>query len=367
METPTNPLLSFNRLRKGFFLAAAIASSSTGFAQETNSVVTNAQLPQNTVVATVSVGYDPDGIVVSPDNTTVYVANESSGTISVIDATNNYAVKATTSVGLDPYFLAISPDGKTLYVSNNIESGTVSVIDTTQPTYPVIATLSVGTFPNGLAVTPDGTELYVANYGYAFRQIPGSISVFDTATNTLKATIDTGGSPWLILFTKKGKRADVLNYLGTGFIQFVNPVSQTLSHSTGGAGQIFFPDGMTSDASGSTLYITDEDNFVSVCNASTGEMTAQLSAVSSVYSAFELGQPAVSKNGKYLYVPYHYNLATETAANQVVMIDVTTGKIVGSPITVGYDPYWAQISPNGQTLYVANTYDGTVSVINITP
>ena len=56
----------------------------------------------------------------------------------------------------------------------------------------------------------------------------------------------------------------------------------------------------------------------------------------------------MTKNGKYLYVPYYYDSATDTAANQVVMLEVSTGKIVGAPITVDYYPYWTQISPDGQ-------------------
>ena len=53
--------------------------------------------------------------------------------------------------------------------------------------------------------------------------------------------------------------------------------------------------------------------------------------------------------------------------NQVAMLNVTTGQIIGSLIDVGNDPVWAQASPDGKTLYVANNSDGTVSVIDITP
>jgi YVTN family beta-propeller protein len=45
----------------------------------------------------------------------------------------------------------------------NANSSNVSVIDTATNT--VIATISVGTTPGGVAVTPDGSKVYVAN-GY---------------------------------------------------------------------------------------------------------------------------------------------------------------------------------------------------------
>jgi YVTN family beta-propeller protein len=308
-------------------------------------------------------------LAVSPDSSTLYVANEEAGTVIVIDATNNYAIKATTTVGSEPEYLVVSPDGKKLYVSNYTEQGTVSVVDTTQTSYPVVATLNTGAYPAALAITPDGTELWVANYGSTYNQIPGTISVFETATDNLKSTIATNGSPWLIAFAKKGKQADVLNYVGGGLIQFINTASEKLSPSVGAAGQLIYPDGMTIDASGSTICIADAVNYVSVCDAIHGVQTAQLSAVSSVYASYELGQPAVTKNGKYLYVPYYYDSGTGAEANQVVMLDVSTGKIVGAPITVDYYPYWTQVSPDGQTLYVVSQQygAGSVTVNTITP
>jgi YVTN family beta-propeller protein len=70
------------------------------------------------------------------------------------------------------------------YVAN--ASGTVSVIDTA--TNSVVATIPVGIFPSGVAITPNGARVYVAN-------IVNSISVIDTATNTVVVTIPSGQFP----------------------------------------------------------------------------------------------------------------------------------------------------------------------------
>lgn len=352
-----------NAVKKVVFLGSLLGVLSPWLAQ------TASAIPQNSVITTVPVGNYPIGLKVSPDSSTVYVANNSSGTISVIDATNNYGIKATITLPANtfPEYLAITPDGTKLYASNHEEQGTVSVIDTTQPTYPVVATLNVGAYPNDLAVSPNGTELWVANYGYIQTQTPGTISVFDTATNTLKTTIDCNGAPWMIGFTNQGKQVDVLNYASTGFIQFVNTTSWTVARTVGASGQLIYPDGMTMN--NGKLYITDAANYVSVCDASDGVQTAQLLAVPNVYDDIELGRPAVTKDGSYLYVPYFYNSGATSQGNQVVMLGLATGKILGAPITVGYDPYWTQISPNGKTLYVVNEVfgGGSVTVINITP
>src|SRR5262249_9937833 len=60
----------------------------------------------------------------------------------------------------------------------------VSVIDTATNT--VVATVGVGNSPLGVAITPDGARAYVTNYG------SHTVSVIDIATNTVVATIGVG-------------------------------------------------------------------------------------------------------------------------------------------------------------------------------
>ena len=72
------------------------------------------------------------------------------------------------------------------YISNQ-GSNSVSVINTA--TNAVVATVGVGTNPSGVAVTPDGTRAYVANTG------SNSVSVINTATNAVVATVAVGNLP----------------------------------------------------------------------------------------------------------------------------------------------------------------------------
>src|SRR5438045_8576841 len=69
------------------------------------------------------------------------------------------------------------------YVAN-LCANTVSVIDT--DTNAVIATIPVGPAPFLMAATPDGTRVYVTNRG------GNTVSVIDTATNTVVSTIIVG-------------------------------------------------------------------------------------------------------------------------------------------------------------------------------
>src|SRR5258706_4787745 len=72
------------------------------------------------------------------------------------------------------------------YITNQ-SSNTVSVMDTGTDT--VIATIPVGVTPFGVAVSPDGSKVYVANIS------SNTVSVIDTATNTVSATITVGPPP----------------------------------------------------------------------------------------------------------------------------------------------------------------------------
>jgi YVTN family beta-propeller protein len=71
--------------------------------------------------------------------------------------------------------LALSPDGRHAYVSS-YGSNSVSVIDTGSNT--VTATIPVGQYPAGVAVSPDGRHVYVPTG--LLRSDPGSVSVIDT-------------------------------------------------------------------------------------------------------------------------------------------------------------------------------------------
>src|SRR5579864_5297690 len=88
------------------------------------------------------------------------------------------------------------------YVTN-FNSGTVSVIDTQTNT--VIATVSLGTNPAVVAITPDGSQAYVSDNGSS------TVSVIDTQTNAVIATMSVGINPSFFAITPNGTQAYVAN------------------------------------------------------------------------------------------------------------------------------------------------------------
>lgn len=115
----------------------------------------------------------------------LYIPNQNSNTVSVIDGSTYSAIK-TITVSQEPYGVGVSPDGKTIFITN-MAADTVSVIDTDTNT--VTNTISVGDFPFGVAVSPDGRYAYVANAA------DDNLSVIDTTGYTVVAHITVGDDP----------------------------------------------------------------------------------------------------------------------------------------------------------------------------
>ena len=169
---------------------------------DTVSVINTAS---NTVVATIPAGSQPVGAGVSPDGARVYVTNTNANTVSVINSATNTVI-TTIPVGTAPTGVAVTPDGTRAYVTNAF-SDNVSVINTATNT--VVATIPIAGFiptPQLVAVSPNGTRAYVTN---AFTN---NVSVIDTATNTVVATIPAGNQPTGVMVTPDGTRAYVTNF-----------------------------------------------------------------------------------------------------------------------------------------------------------
>jgi YVTN family beta-propeller protein len=103
--------------------------------------------------------------------------------------------------------LSLLGSGQTLaqnaYITNEF-SNSVSVIETATNT--VIATIPAGSFPEGVAVTPDGSKVYVAN------NTSDTVSVIATASNKVIATIPVGIGPTGVAVTQDGSEVYVANY-----------------------------------------------------------------------------------------------------------------------------------------------------------
>src|SRR4051812_19509582 len=142
----------------------------------------------NTVIATIPLGKRPRGIHASPDRKTIYVAlsgspiagpdvdestlpppDKSADGIGIFDVTQNKLVRVIKG-GSDPENFDISKDGKQLFISNE-DASLLSVVDIASGA--VVKSVAVGGEPEGVKTSPDGTRVYVTS------EETGTISVVD--------------------------------------------------------------------------------------------------------------------------------------------------------------------------------------------
>ena len=128
----------------------------------------------------------------------IYVANESSNDISVIDATSFEPVGTIAALNHSTHDLAISRDGRRLYATN-LASGRVSVIDAAKRE--TIASIYTGERCHVVALSNDDSQLWVANIG------DNSISIVDTTTFRILGTIPVSKGPTGLAFSHDGRYA----------------------------------------------------------------------------------------------------------------------------------------------------------------
>jgi YVTN family beta-propeller protein len=210
----------------------------------------------NTVVATVPVGMGPMGLAVHPNGSRLYVANYYEDTVSVIDTATNTVVPGGT-ITIDagppgnfdgPIGLAVNPAGTRLYVVNN-ESFSVSVIDTA--TLAVVATVKsgMGQRPVGVAVHPTGAWVYITN------AMSSNVAVLDTATNTVATTVAVGMSPRGVAVHPSGSHVYVAT--GSGTVSVISTASHTVVASPSVAPGLY---GISVSPSGTHVYAANQDS-----------------------------------------------------------------------------------------------------------
>jgi YVTN family beta-propeller protein len=183
-------------------------------------------LLHKTTIGTIIPGGAPFDIAASADGSRVYVVNSGDNTVSVINTATNVVI-ATVPVGRSPVALTVSADGTRVWVANNGDSN-LTVIDATNNT--VVGSVPLGVPASGVAINPSGTRAYAAvGFGvyvidtasltivakllnlngvtkvtvgldgahlYAVNWFPvNTVSVLDTVTNSLIATIPVGSFP----------------------------------------------------------------------------------------------------------------------------------------------------------------------------
>jgi YVTN family beta-propeller protein len=151
------------------------------------------------------------------------------------------------------------------YVANR-DSDTVSVINTA--TNRVIATVPVESNPRAVTIAPDGTKVYVANRN------SGTVSVINTLTNQMLVTLSVRGYPSVVGVALDGTKVYIVDEFSNSISVIDTATNQVQTIIAVGVRP--FAIAMTPD--GSKAYVVNYgSNTVSVINIATDQVIATVS------------------------------------------------------------------------------------------
>jgi YVTN family beta-propeller protein len=241
----------------------------------------------------------------------------------------------------------------------NVEANSISVIDTTTNALTATIEIAEGPFghPEAPALTPDARFLYVANRGD--RDHPGNtLTVIDTATNMVASTVTVteGSGPDKTLITPNGAFAYVTGqYSGTIMVLDTAKALTDSSHAM--VKTIAVPG--TDELHGGVISGNGSFVYVNACASPCAwpSPTGFIAVVETSSNTLRAPVPgawagAITPDGKFSYGPLPFYDA-------VVVTD--TGKALSDPdhavsttIPVGSFPYAVALTPDGHLAYVAN-------------
>ena len=303
----------------------------------------------------------------------IYVSNEKSGDITVIDGGDN-RVLATIPVGKRPRGIHASPDGKSVYVAlsgtpiaappqldskgnplfqkgkeddddsvkADKSADAIGVIDVAQQK--LVGKISAGSDPEEFSLSKDGSKLYVSN------EDTKTASVISIATGKVEHIIAVAQEPEGVATAPDGKRFYVTCEAGGDVYAIDTAGYTTVGHfkvNVRPRSMDFLPNGglgfIPSESTGE-LNVVDTVNFKVLKIIALPPMSRPMSV-------------KVSLDGQRIYV-------SNGRAGTVSVLDGRTYELLNS-IAVGTRPWGMALSPDGKFLYTANGPSNDVSVVDL--
>jgi YVTN family beta-propeller protein len=321
-------------------------------------------------VLTTSAAASGAGVVLTPDGSTLFVANPDSGSVSALD-TRTLEKTAEVPVGEDPRGLALSRDGRYLFVTCQ-GVGTLTVLDSGSLRH--LGTVRTGAEPYDIAPDASGQIVYVAS------SASDSISVIELprrprrrlAAGRVSASIAVGRRPKGLLLSAGGSHLYATHFL-TGEISVIDTERREVTHtiSTGldsnmaqrialhPNGRAYVPHIRSNTANRFTLFDTTVFPVVSAIDLTTGQIIARERI------DLSLGQTAVNLPFDIAFAPGgRFAYVIGLGSGDFSVIDLATRQRTAR-IEVGDGPRGIAVSPDGRTAYVSNSISGDVSVIDL--
>ncbi|MDQ1253154.1 MAG: hypothetical protein QG646_2302 [Euryarchaeota archaeon] len=190
-------------------------------------------------------------------------------------------------------------------------------------------------------------------YAYVPNEKTNDVSIINTTTNTVISTVPVGNNPVGVAVNHNGTRVYVTNYgndddLGYTFSIINTGTDEVITRLVDeGKGIKPFGVAITPDE---TLYVS---SFVT-------EKVYAINPINNTIFEIEVGSKpfgvAITPDGKWVYVANSGN-------NTVSVIDTATNNVIDT-VSVGTKPYGVAVSPDGAKVYVTNQGSDNISVID---
>jgi YVTN family beta-propeller protein len=285
----------------------------------------------------------------------IYVTNHAGDNVDVIDPETNKVVQTIEDVELS-HGIDFSPDGRLAYLSLESEN-VLDVVD--RKTGQSIKKVPLSGRPNNIAITKDGGRVFVA-----IREAPGALDIVNTTSFAVK-TIPMKGPLHNVHVTPDGKFAvmgspegkfltvmDVQTEQTAWEIPFDNSV-RTMAFERG-------PDGSTRRIFVSVGFF----HGFEVVDFAERKVVAKIKLpdepLRSKILEYVRGTPShgigVTPDNKTLWV-------NSKRANASFVYSLPDLKLLGTAL-VGMDPDWLTFTPDSKRVYICNSQENTVSVVD---
>jgi YVTN family beta-propeller protein len=289
----------------------------------------------------------------------VYVTNEMSGDLTVIDPETDSAI-ATIPLGKRPRGIRFSPDARHLFVA--LSGSPIAPPGVDEKTLPppdrgadgigmvdakalkLVKILRGPSDPEQTSVSRDGTRLYVAN------EDAGKATVLEIATGKTVAEFEVGGEPEGVTTSPDGRFVYVTSEEDSQVAVIDTKDNRLVRRVKVGArprDSAFLPDS-------TRAYVTGEnDGTVSVIDTSSHRVIRTITLTGENVRPMGV---VVSPDGERIYV-------STGRGGTVAVIDAKTNMPVGS-VAVGQRPWGIALSSDGARLYTANGPSNDVSIVD---
>ena len=298
----------------------------------------NYTFPANqSVVGNISVGQGPYGMAYDSENNLIYVANEFSNDVYVINPLTQ-AVVANISGIQRPYMPAYDSANNLIYVTLQSTNTTAVINPTTQT---VIDNIKVGNAPEGIAYDSKNNLIYVANFG------SGTVSVINSTAQSVISNISVGNRPRGIAYDSKNNIVYVGND-GSNTVSVINASNESVITTLSTPSPE--PWAATYDSVNNLVYVGFYVDSIGIINPSSQSFSSTIG----LYPGYSLDSLGYDSFNNLIY-------GTNNAESFVINpINQSAFHLQSS----ANDPYGVTYDSENNLIYISNINSKTVSVIN---